>query len=227
MLGNQTYSASPTSPITFEVDRVKVEFVLTTGTSAKQRTGVWVSDQNRTRTLFFNEYLTHDGTPGGWQYNRVIGQAGDTPLPAAGAAIPAFAPATFNDRGNHRMKVIVDGSNAKLYLNNVFGATVPFPVSENIVFGVGTYVMGLDDRATGTFDNVVVSGTAPSLGALSIARQANGDVVVTWSGAGTLQSAASLVGPNNWTDVTPAPAGNSHTIPSAAQAAAMYYRLRQ
>jgi hypothetical protein len=65
------------------------------------------------------------------------------------------------------------------------------------------------------------------LSALSVARQANGDMVVTWSGAGTLQSAASLVGPNNWTDVTPAPAGNSHTIPSAAQAAATYYRLRQ
>jgi hypothetical protein len=222
-----TYSASPTSPITFEVDRVKLEFQLVTGTSAKQRTGVWISDSARTQYVFFNEFATHDGTSGGWRYNRLIGQAGDTPLPAAGAAIPAFAPAAFNDRGNHHIQVIVDGSNAKLYLDGVFGASVPFPVSEGIVFGIGSYVLAATDRVTGTFDNVVISGTAPSLGSLSAVQQANGDLVLSWAGAGDLQSAPTLTGPDNWSNVTPAPGGNTYTIAPAAQAAQMYYRLRQ
>lgn len=49
------------------------------------------------------------------------------------------------------------------------------------------------------------------------------NVVVSWTGTGTLQSASSIVGP--WNDVPNAP--NPLVIPPAAQAPQQFYRLRQ
>jgi hypothetical protein len=39
-----TFSAGPTTPATFEIDRVLFDFVLVTGTGAQQRTGLWIKD---------------------------------------------------------------------------------------------------------------------------------------------------------------------------------------
>jgi hypothetical protein len=210
-----TYSAALLDPVAFEVDRVQLGKVLVTGTSAKQRAGVWVLDANSTNYVFFGEYATWDGTAGGWQYNRVIGQAGDTALPAAGVAIPAFNAARFNDQGNHRIRVLVNGVTAALYLDGVFGAEVPFPVTDNIKFGFGTYVLAATDIATGLFDNAAVLTAVETLGTLAAAVQANGDVVISWEGAGNLQSSAVLGDPQAWSAVSPAPTGNSVTIPAA------------
>ena len=151
-----SYSAALLSPVGFEVDRVSLGFTLVTGTGAKQRTGVWVL--SGTNSLFFGEYATWDGTAGGWQYNRVIGQAGDTPLPAGGVSLAAFNAAQFNNQGNQRIKVVVNGETARLYLNDIFGGEVPFPFSTDIKFGFGTYVGAATDIAIGTFDNAAVLG---------------------------------------------------------------------
>lgn len=223
-----SYEASTTKPVLFEVDRVKLEFGLVTGTSAKQRTGVWVGDASGANRLFFGEYATHDGTAGGWQYNVMRGLPGDSALPAAGIGIPAFTAARYNDLGNHRIKVAVDGAVARLYLDGVLGATVPFPIANNLVFGIGTYVMAATDRVTGRFDNVVISvpGDVVDVGTLAVARDGTGNVVISWTGAGVLQSAPAL-GANNWTDVTPAPSGNTHTIAVGDLQAQRYFRLRQ
>jgi hypothetical protein len=151
-----SFNAQLLSPVGFEVDRVSLDFTLVTGTGAKQRTGVWVL--SGTNSLFFGEYATWDGTAGGWQYNRVIGQAGDTPLPAAGVSLAAFNAAQFNNQGNQRIKVVVNGETARLYLNDILGGEVPFPFSTDIKFGFGTYVAAATDIAIGTFDNAAVLG---------------------------------------------------------------------
>jgi hypothetical protein len=220
-----TYSAALLDPVAFEIDRVQLGKVLVTGTSAKQRAGVWVLDANSTNYVFFGEYATWDGTAGGWQYNRVIGQAGDTALPAAGVAIPAFNAARFNDQGNHRIRVLVNGVTAALFLDGVFGAEVPFPVTDNIKFGFGTYVLAATDIATGLFDNAAVLTAVETLGTLAAAVQANGDVVISWEGAGNLQSSAVLGDPQAWSAVSPAPTGNSVTIPAAQLGQQRFYRL--
>src|SRR5205823_9400188 len=74
-----TFSAGATMPVTFEIDRVKLDFVLVNGTSAKQRTGVWITDATRQNFVFFDDHAAHDGNNYGWQYNRQIGQADDNP----------------------------------------------------------------------------------------------------------------------------------------------------
>ncbi|MCL4176449.1 MAG: hypothetical protein KJ072_01705 [Verrucomicrobia bacterium] len=220
-----TYSAALLDPVAFEVDRVKLDYTLVTGTSAKQRTGVWVLDGSSTNYVFFGEYATWDGTAGGWQHNRVIGQVGDPALPAAGVAIPAFNAARFNDQGNHRIRVEVNGITARLYLDGVFGAEVPFPFASNIRFGFGTYVLAATDIATGLFDNAAVLTAVETLGTLAAAVQANGDVVISWEGAGNLQSSAVLGDPQAWSAVSPAPTGNSVTIPAAQLGQQRFYRL--
>jgi hypothetical protein len=225
-------TASVTSPVTFAVDRVKMDYVLVGGTSAKQRTCIWIKDPT-TNYVFFNDYSTFDGTAGGWQYNYVIGSTNDTPLASAtaGASMTALNAAALNDLGNHRLKVEVNGTNAKLYVDDILGGTVPFPFANGIVFGFGTYVNfgnSYQNIVYGYFDNAVLSGPQPavvSLGSLVVVRQADGQVVISWTSAGTLQSATSLKG--TWSDVSPAPTGKSYSIAPAAQGQSQYFRLRQ
>lgn len=219
-----SYDASTTAPVIFEVDRAKLEFALVTGTGAKQRTGVWVSDATGANQLWFGEYATHDGTAGGWQYNVMRGLASDLPLPGAGMGIPAFTLPKYNDFGNHRMKVVADGTRVHLYLDEALGASVPFPIASGIKFGLGTHVAAGTDRVTGRYDNVVISVPGEAVGNVAAALDASGNVVISWNGSGVLQSANALTG--EWTDVTPAPEGNTYTIPVGDLTAQAFFRLR-
>ncbi len=52
------------------------------------------------------------------------------------------------------------------------------------------------------------------------------NVLISWTGAGTLQETSALVSPSSvWTDVTPAPAGTSYSVPTSA-ASQRFYSLR-
>src|SRR5439155_5231219 len=228
LITSTNYSATATSPVTFDVDRVKLAYTLVTGTGALERSGVWIRDETGANYVFLDEYVVHNtGTVGGWQYNVVTGQPSDTPLPAVGTVIPAFTAPAFNDQGNHHMKAEVNGSTVTLWLDGVYGASVPFPFSTNLRFGIGTYVAAATDIVDGFFDNVIISGAGgftPTLGRLTATAQANGKVVIAWSGTGTLQSTTALLG--GWTDVTPAPTGTSYTATVSAQKQ-QFFRLRQ
>jgi hypothetical protein len=222
----QSFSASVTKPVTFEIDRAKLEFVLTTGTGAEQRTGIWVKDATG-NSLFFNDYVAHDGRNFGWRVNSVTGQATDD-LVGAGVNILAFDGGTFDDRGSHRMKIVVNGATAKLFLDGILGAEVPFPFSQGLTFGFGTYVDEAGNVSRGYFDNALLTGdeeacptpTTPSQ--LTVALQA-GNLLISWTGAGTLQETDGL--PGGWRNVTPAPTGTSHTV--AIGPGQKYYRLTQ
>jgi len=143
------------------------------------------------------------------------------------AALPAFGASVLNDNGNHRMKVIANGTDVKLYLDDVYGATVPFPFSD-VNFAFGTYVGARGDEAYGYWDNASITaagGTNPTGGNLHASLE-SGKVVIRWTGNGVLQSTTDLKDTGTvWTDVTPPPTGNSYTVtPSASQH--QFFKLR-
>ena len=218
------FSASTTSPVSFEIDRVKLDFVLVTGTSAKQRTGIWITDSARSNYVFFSEYATHDGTLGGWQYHRNIGLAGDNPVTGDGIGIAAFAAAQYNDQRNHQMKAVANGSTVKLYLDGVLGVEVPFPIAQGIHFEFGAYVQAATDIVTGVFDNARITGSSAMTGSKLTAVTQGSAVLISWTGTGVLQFTDSL-SPLNWQDVNPPPVGSSITVTPGTQAS-RFYRLR-
>ena len=70
LASERTFSAGTTTPVTFEVERVAHS-----GSGSATRTGIYVTDQTRSRYVFFSD----DVGEGGWTYNRKINQAGDNP----------------------------------------------------------------------------------------------------------------------------------------------------
>ncbi len=218
------FSAAETEPLTFEVDRVAVDFVLTTGTDAEQRTGAWIREPNG-GFILFAEHLDHNGRNFGWTYNRMIGGVNDNPLDD-GITIPAFSGPAFADRGLHRMKMVANGSTVRLYLDDVLGVELDFPFSEGLRVGFGTYSDDTGNVAIGRFDNVRVLGgedTNPPT-ELTVARD-GAQIVISWTGEGTLQQSTSLGPEADWTDVTPQPTGGSHTVDAGSAEGAMFFRL--
>lgn len=218
-----SYDATATEPVTFEVDRSKLEFVLVTGTGANQRSGVWVKDPAG-NFVFFSENVAHDGRNFGWRYNKLTGAANDNPTDA-GINISAFDGGTFDNQGSHRMKIVANGSSVKLYLDGVLGVEIPFPTGTDLTFGIGTYVAAATDVATGYFDNVVIKGGAKPVGGTLSAAKSGSNLVISWTGTGVLQQNDTATA-TGWSDVNPAPTGNSHTIAPGAQVRTRFYRLR-
>ncbi len=211
------FSASATEPATFEVDRDLLNFDLVTGTGAEQRSGVWVREPGG-NFILFAEHAAHDGRNFGWGYNKqTTGNA---------INIAAFDGGTFDNQKKHRIKVVANGATVKLFLDGVFGAEIPFAHGANLTFGFGAYADETGNVTRAFFDNAVISGgSVPSVGRFTGITASGGNVTVRWAGSGTLQSTDSL-SPAKWTDVSPAPAGGSHTIP-AAQANSKFFRLLQ
>ncbi len=221
LLSKSTYSAAASTPTTFEIDRVSVGFVLTTGTGAEQRTGIWIKDPAG-NFIFFSEYLAHDGRNYGWRYNKATGAADDD-LVGVGVNIGAFDAAAFNDRGKHRMKLVANGATVKLYLDDILGAEVPFPFASGLTFGFGAYVDEAGNVVTGKFDNArILGGEDVSVPDELTALLQGGNVVVTWVGTGRLQQSSALGAGAAWADVTPPPTGNTYTTP--ANASPKFYR---
>jgi hypothetical protein len=229
MLMSTSFTASVLSPIIYELDRVKMEYQQVGGNTAQERTGVWVRDSG-TNYVFFGDFDTHDGTAGGWQYNVAIGSTNDTPLPGGGVVLPSLGSAVLNDLGNHHIRLEVNGAVVQVFVDGIYGGSAPFPFSSGIRFGFGSfanYSNGAGNVVRGYYDNAIVSGPGSSggtLGSLAVTKQANGTVVISWSGLGTLQSANALGGA--WTDVSPPPTGTSYTVTPAA-GAKQFFRLHQ
>jgi hypothetical protein len=70
---------------------------------------------------------------------------------------------------------------------------------------------------------IVPTGLPPSTSTTPVlsAGAASGNITVTWTGTGTLQSAQALNGA--WTPVTPAPSGNTYTAPIGS--GALFFRI--
>jgi hypothetical protein len=222
LYSSNTYSATATAPLTFDLDRVKVEFVLTTGTGAEERTGMYVRDPNG-NFVFFSEYVAHDGRNFGWRYNKVTGQADDD-ASGAGVNIAAFDGGTFDDQAAHHMKMVVNGATVKLYLDNVFGASVDFPSAQNLSFGFAAYADETANVTRGYFDNAKISGGEVATGGRLSAQIQGNNIVISWTGTGILEQSDTLA-TGSWTAVTPVPAGSSYTILKSQATAYRFYRL--
>jgi len=221
-----SYNASLLSPITFEVDRTSMKATLTSGNNTLEWTGVWVTEG--TNYVWFGDYDTHLGQAGGWEYFDSIGATTNSPLAGVGVVLSALAAPSLNDLGNHHIKVEANGSVLQMWVDGIYGGSAPFPYTNGISFGLGTYVdtgNGKGSIVQGYFSNAVVLGpmtTPPKLSAISFARQANGSIMLSWTGAGILQSASSLLGP--WSAVTPPPTGTTYTVTPAVNTR-LFFRL--
>lgn len=142
-----TFAASPETNVIFEVDRVS-EF----GLGTASRSAIWITDTNRQNFVFFSD----NRGEGNWGYNRRINAAGDNPT-GSGANLPVFDALPYTDAGTHTIKAIANGRTVKLYLDNVFGAEVPFPLTSGIVFGLGSYARAVNDSMNSTFANPKVT----------------------------------------------------------------------
>lgn len=199
----QTFSASAAEPLTFELDRKMVDFVLAAGVSSESRTGIWARSEDN--YVFFVDHTTHDARNFGWRYNRVPGDD-DNERTGNGVNIPAFDGGSFDNRRNHRMKMVLNGSTVKLFLDDVFGAEVDFPFSDNLSFGFGSYAddVGPADadgtvrgnQTKGFFDNARITGGStpftpmppPSAATISSFSVQDGNLVIEWNGASLLES---------------------------------------
>ncbi|EEF57776.1 hypothetical protein, partial [Pedosphaera parvula] len=83
----------------------------------------------------------------------------------------------------------------------------------------GTRVLVNDSATPGSLMAYRAVTTHPHLNSPVVA---NGNVMLSWSGAGILQKATQL-SPGNWSDVTPQPGASSYITPSGGTA---FYRLR-
>ncbi|MDC0267748.1 hypothetical protein OAK97_00400 [bacterium] len=206
LLTSDTYGASQVEPLTFSIDRKMVDFVLAAGVSSESRTGIWAID-GKGNSVFFVDHTTHDSRNYGWRYNRIPGDT-DNEETGSGVNIPSFDGGTFDNRGDHRMKIVLNGSTAKLFLDDVFGAEVPFPASDGITLGFGAYAddIGPPDpeteesrgnQTTGFFDNAeITGGSVPYVAQGNISGFAvqDGNLVIEWEG-NHLMEAASVTGP--------------------------------
>ncbi len=191
---SDTFAASATEPLSFELDRTDLDFVLTTGAGSEQRTGVYIRDSSG-NFIFFNDYVAHDGRNYGWRYNKSVGDADDDPS-GTGVNIPAFDGGKFDDREGHTMKILANGETVKLYLDGVFGVEIPFAASSGISFGFATYCDEAGNIAIGYFDNAVIKG-----GSVPFVAQGNiegysvqdGNILIEYTG--TLKSATQATGP--------------------------------
>jgi hypothetical protein len=146
------YSASPTAPLAFEIDRVSHD-----EDGSATRTGVWITDATRSHYVFFAE---NEGE-GGWQYNRLTGAPGDNAT-GQGAIAPLVNQEEFNDLDTHRIRAVLDGSAVRLFLDDRFATEIPFAYGNGIIFEFGAYAADTGDTVSGAFDNARISTLLPA-----------------------------------------------------------------
>jgi hypothetical protein len=149
MATKQGFSARPTAPVSFEIDRVAH-----VGTGAERRSAILITDVDRKNWVMFSD----DDLNGGWVYDTSAGT-----LRQVNTAISAFAAAKFNDGGLHRMKLLADGATVKIYLDDIFGVSVPFVQTNGIVFQFGAFARSFPDSILATFDNALITGPMPNV----------------------------------------------------------------
>lgn len=209
------FQASMTDPVTFEVDRVAHY-----GGGTGSRSGIYIMDASGSNFVLFSDLSEGNLN---WNFNRNIGQAGDNPT-GGGTAIAAFNDPIYRDFLLHRVKITADGRVARLYLDGVFGTEVPFPFSSGLKFGIMAAGRAEMDTITAYFDNALVTGSGKSVAPAKLGVKLDGgNVVISWTGAGTLQQSGSPAGA--WVDI---PSASSPFVIQAAELTGRkFYRLRQ
>lgn len=143
-----TFTASEEQSVVVSVDRVAEA-----GQGSASRSALWIMNGTNSQTAQYVLFADVRGESG-WRYNRKIGEPGDNPT-GGGTDMVAFNDPSFDDGALHRMKVVADGRNVQLYLDNILGAQVRFPFT-NLVFHLGSYARATSDTASTVWDNLLV-----------------------------------------------------------------------
>ncbi len=128
--------------------------------------------------------------------------------PITQSLAPFFAPRINDDNyeGKRievvRLPLAAHKSDVRIRLGQIGSCSWYFGIAEIAIYDVAPSGATVP---TGIPAAVVTSGSTLSIGA------ATGKVNITWTGTGTLQWATALTGkPSDWSNVTPAPTGNSY-----------------
>ena len=222
LMSAKTYSVKSSEPLTFEVDRVSLAYTLTSGTSAEERVYIVIKD-GAGNFVHFSDYVAHDGRNFGWGYNKSIGALDDNPT-GNSVNLRTLDGGTFDNEKLHRVKLVANGATVKLFVDDIFGAEVPFPFSTGLSVGFGASSDENLNRVVAFFDNAKIKGgSVPTVGRFTGLSVQGANVVISWAGPGVLQSIGKLG--DVWKDVTPLPVGTSITVPASADAS-QFYRLK-
>jgi hypothetical protein len=162
-----SFSASLSQPLVFEITR---EFFDQNANYAFP--GVWITDDTRTKFVYFGEDFGTD--PGGWQYNRKIGDPDfDNTDPEEGIWNTALVNDDdigdfFNNGEDHRIKAVVDGTTVRLYLDGFFASEVSFPLTSGIFFEFGAYCSAPTDEDENEVESAFSDAKVARLNAVSL-----------------------------------------------------------
>ena len=148
-----TYSASESSPLIFEVDREG--FGYPKGITGA-RCSIVLSSSDGTRWINFSE--CYDSRNYGWGWNKRTGASNDKDNGVVNS-VSEFS--SFGDGGSHLISVTLNGKEAVFTIDGVKGLTLDFPVSEGIRLGVGLFARAAGDAVWVSFRSVNVWGPAP------------------------------------------------------------------
>ncbi len=144
----KSYKTSKIDPLSFVVDREQFSY----GEGATgARCAILIRSSDGTKWIQIADSKDDAGYMG-WVYNHYVDKA-----TGGGIQMPALN-ALFADRGEHIVKLVADGQTVKVYVDEVLGATLNFPVKEDIQFGFGIYTRAAGDTASAYFMSAKIYG---------------------------------------------------------------------
>ena len=146
------YKASKLNPLTLIVDRESFSYA-DGATGGRCSIGIGTGDHSK--WVLISESCDSSAYKG-WGWNKLTGAANDK---SAGAANVIDAFSSMTDKGHHFIKLVADGGTVAVYLDDVLGVTLDFPVTEDIHFSFGVYARQAGDNTASTFNNVKIYGT--------------------------------------------------------------------
>ena len=143
------YSASRVDPLTYVVDRNSMSY---NSGATGARSAILIRNGDGSKWIQVAESLD-DTSYKGWVYNHYTLKAS-----GGGIQMPVLNE-LFADRGEHIVKLLVNGETVEIYVDEVLGATLDFPVEEDIHFGFGLYTRAAGDTASTTFMSTKIYGS--------------------------------------------------------------------
>lgn len=129
----ESFHASAAEPLTVEVDRVSLSG---SGSGARSALWLYIADNQ-------SLHVSHNTDTGVWSYN--LNGASDTLV------------YNSNDTGNHRIKLVHDGSSIAIYIDDTLHATVAVAWSSGMHVMLTGEARASGDSVTAIFDNLAVT----------------------------------------------------------------------
>ena len=150
-LSTTGYTASVTKPLIFEIRRSVYSLL---GEGARCSVLIYQGDGSERRIHFSD--MNEGEHQIGWCYNRLSGESGDNPV-GTGIVMETLQQEELLNYGDHTVKMVVNGVSVDFYVDDILGASIDFPVTEDIHFGFGVYAQEPDDMTYAIFQEASIS----------------------------------------------------------------------